>query len=289
MTQEIEQVTWWECETCGYKNEPYFKFCTQCGKAKPVVRDPELPWVRLDLGCGGNKRKDEDGKGEWIGVDCIAFPGVDQVVDLCERTYKWKCEYVHSEHDFIVLRNSAHWPEEFGMVHPVLEKVHTGYKIWPFADDSVDEIHAAHFLEHFGGWDRVHIFNEMYRILRVGGKAEVVVPSWTSARAYGDPTHVWSPIGVYSFFYLWKGWRMGGGTARDGSKVEGAQAPHTDASNVKFGYSCDFDFDVTTNIHPNFNMNAYTPERMQEEMTFKIEVVQDIRAVLTKLPKERPK
>jgi hypothetical protein len=40
--------------------------------------------IRLDIGCGPNKKAD------WLGVDCIAFPGVDVVHDV--RTGRWPWE-----------------------------------------------------------------------------------------------------------------------------------------------------------------------------------------------------
>lgn len=232
------------------------------------------PLVRLDLGCGANKRfdagangerlkeGDEGYKGEWIGVDSIAFEGVDQVVDLCKRIYEWQPDNTH-----------------YGTQY---EKVHVGYALWPWEDNSVDEIHASHFIEHFGDWDRVHVINEMYRVLKPGGKATVVVPSWTSARAYGDPTHQWPPLGMYGFWYWDREWRLGGKKDAQGNPV-GAQAPHTDASNVRFGYDCDFEFTAAGGMHPE--ILTYPQERQMHMMAWNIEAVQDIHITLTKRPK----
>ena len=44
-------------------------------------------------------------------------------------------------------------------------------KKWPWPDNSVDQIHMSHVLEHFDGQERVHIFNEMHRVMVNGGKA----------------------------------------------------------------------------------------------------------------------
>lgn len=96
---------------------------------------------------------------------------------------------------------------------------------WPFADDSVDEIFASHFLEHipsreveerdlathgtswsttnpdggpemaqrrdkFLGQDMLFAFiDECYRILKSEGWIEIIVPSGRSNRAFWDPTH----------------------------------------------------------------------------------------------------
>ncbi len=41
---------------------------------------------------------------------------------------------------------------------------HAGRDKWPFENDSVDEVHASHFLEHLTNlneaWERTHFFNE---------------------------------------------------------------------------------------------------------------------------------
>lgn len=139
-------------------------------KLAPVAASVPL---KLDLGCGPNKREG------FIGVDALPFDGkVDQVLDL--------------------------------------------RKPWPWKDGSVDEVHTSHFLEHLTNNERVHFFNELYRVLRAEAKASIIVPSWSSERAYGDPTHQWPPVVGFAFYYLNAAWRK-------------LNAPHC-------GYTCDFDF-----------------------------------------------
>jgi hypothetical protein len=85
---------------------------------------------------------------------------------------------------------------------------------WPFADESVDEIHCSHFMEHvpareieerdlvrntgsddayrnkFVGQDMLFAFvDECYRILKPDAWMHVIVPSGRSNRAFQDPTH----------------------------------------------------------------------------------------------------
>lgn len=85
---------------------------------------------------------------------------------------------------------------------------------WPFASDSVDEVHCSHFCEHipareveqrdlnvanvnltgdpnsFLGQDMLFAFmDECYRILKKDAWMTVVVPSGRSSRAFWDPTH----------------------------------------------------------------------------------------------------
>ena len=53
--------------------------------------------IRLDLGCGSNKRNDKP----FLGVDSIQFPGVDVVCDLTKAPWPWQdssVEEVHASH-----------------------------------------------------------------------------------------------------------------------------------------------------------------------------------------------
>jgi len=177
--------------------------------------DP-VPALRLDLGCGPNH------KPGFVGVDSIAFPGVDVVTDL--------------------------------------------RKTWPWKDNTVDEVHMSHCLEHFDAIERVHVYNEMWRVMKPGAKAQIICPYWSSGRAYGDPTHKWPPISTFSFFYILKSWRM-------------ANAPHTDFSNWPLGFKCDFDASGGFNLHPKVaeRDQAY----IEYAMTFYMEACQDVFMTLT--------
>lgn len=105
-----------------------------------------------------------------------------------------------------------------------------GQDVWSFENDSVDEIHAAHFLEHLtnlgGAWERTHFFNEAYRVMKKGAKMTLIFPHWASNRYYGDPTHK-EPFSEMGFYYLDVAWRK-------------QQAPHSDSEFFDKGYSCDF-------------------------------------------------
>src|SRR5688572_13911022 len=65
---------------------------------------------------------------------------------------------------------------------------------WPWKDNSVSEAHASHFVEHLDAKERTHFVNELYRVLKPGATAQIIVPHWASQRAYGDPTHKWPPV-----------------------------------------------------------------------------------------------
>lgn len=138
---------------------------------------------------------------------------------------------------------------------------------WQWEDGSVEEAHCSHFLEHLNGYARVRFMNELYRVLRVGGKCTLITPHWASNRAYGDFTHQWPPVGEMFFYYLDKNWRA-------------TQAPHTDIQFNPDGYNCDFE--ATWGYSMNPSILARNPEYQQYAlMNFK-EAAQDIIATLTK-------
>lgn len=165
---------------------------------------------------------------DWTGIDVLAFPGVNH-------------------------------------------KLHAGRDRWPFDDGSVEEAHASHFLEHLTNlgdkWERVHFFNELHRVLKVGGKCLLIFPHWASNRYYGDPTHK-EPFSEMGFYYLSKEWRK-------------TQAPHTDREhNKKGGYACDFE--ATWGYSVRQDLLTRNAEYQQHALANFKEAAQDIIATLTK-------
>lgn len=101
---------------------------------------------------------------------------------------------------------------------------------WPFATNSVEEIHCSHFVEHLPAREvqasdiatnalgdvtlesylnkdfLFAFFDECYRILKPGGKITIIVPSAMSVRGFQDPTHR-RFIMRETFLYLSKEWR----------------------------------------------------------------------------------
>lgn len=78
---------------------------------------------------------------------------------------------------------------------------------WPWADGSIEEAYSSHFIEHLTGPERIHFFNELYRVLKPKAQCQVIVPHWASGRAYGDLTHQWPPVVEMFWYYLNKDWR----------------------------------------------------------------------------------
>ena len=60
----------------------------------------------------------------------------------------------------------------------------------PFPDDSVDEVMAFDFLEHVPQLKAVGVIEEIYRVLKPGGKFEHFTPSTDGRGAFQDPTHL---------------------------------------------------------------------------------------------------
>jgi predicted SAM-dependent methyltransferase len=124
------------------------------------------PKLKLELACGQHV---EDG---WTGVDIAATDAATIVHDLLE------------------------FP-------------------WPFEDESVDEARISHFIEHIPHLcfhcrkeqDPFYaFFDELHRVLVPGGTVKIIVPYYTSGRAWQDPTHR-RAITEATFAYLNREWR----------------------------------------------------------------------------------
>jgi len=74
-----------------------------------------------------------------------------------------------------------------------------------FADNSIEEIYTSHFIEHIPQDRVIETFNEIYRIIKVGGLFEIFVPPTTGRGAFCDPNHrsYWNDL---SFRYYDKSW-----------------------------------------------------------------------------------
>ncbi|MBI2085074.1 MAG: methyltransferase domain-containing protein [Candidatus Aenigmarchaeota archaeon] len=56
-----------------------------------------------------------------------------------------------------------------------------------FKDGEVDSVYAIHFLEHVDNY--IFLMEEIWRVLKNGGKLYVEVPFFAHANAFTDPTH----------------------------------------------------------------------------------------------------
>lgn len=129
---------------------------------------------------------------------------------------------------------------------------------WPFEDNSVDEIFCSHYIEHTP--DLISFANELYRIMKVGAKAEIIAPYYSSIRAWQDPTHL-RAISENTFLYFNKDWRVI-------NKLD------------HYPIVSEFDFECSYIIDPAWR------DKNDDELKFAIKhyinVVSDIRTILTK-------
>lgn len=135
---------------------------------------------------------------------------------------------------------------------------------WPWQNDSVDEVRSSHFVEHLTGAERISFFNELYRIMKPGGIAEIITPNWSHASAYGDPTHQWPPLSPWYPFYLNREWRD-------------RESPHV-------GYTCDFDNKITISWDKEFNdtFNGKSMEERQHALQYYVNAYRELVVIFTK-------
>ena len=75
-------------------------------------------------------------------------------------------------------------------------------KDWPWEDSSIQYIQAHDVIEHLA--DKMHTMNEIHRVLKPGGRVEIIVPTTEGRGAWQDPTHV-SYWNRNSFLYWTEG------------------------------------------------------------------------------------
>lgn len=87
------------------------------------------------------------------------------------------------------------------------------FRKFPFEDNSIEEVYAAHFIEHIPQDRVIWFFNEVYRVLILNGIFEIHVPPTQSPDgkacrgAFADPTHrsYWNDLSFRYFDMSWKG------------------------------------------------------------------------------------
>jgi hypothetical protein len=105
----------------------------------------------------------------------------------------------------------------------------------PFKDDTIDEVYSRHLIPCLTNFadpmERVSFFNELYRVMKVGTIATIIVPSWSSAGGYGNPNFK-EQFYEGALYFLSKDWRT-------------INAPDVTQ------YTCDFESTWGYNLHPN--------------------------------------
>jgi hypothetical protein len=137
---------------------------------------------------------------------------------------------------------------------------------WLWADGSVSEMVASHFLEHVPQKLRWRFFEECWRVMKPEAIFRIVVPSWKSERAYGDMTHEWPPVTAMAFYYLSRNWR--------------------EANKLTYGpyaLNCNFEFEAgPMSLSPAFSQRAH--EAQVFACTHYLESFGDMWVTLTKKP-----
>lgn len=154
-------------------------------RAKLAVPKEAPQPFRLDIGCGKNPAPG------FVGVDVLDFG------------QEYKCDLSKTPWDFEGPKRDcfkSHRMRPIGGNKLVIAT-------WLLADNSVDEVRSSHFVEHLTGQERIGFFNELYRVMKPGAIATIIVPHWAHECAYGDPTHQWPPMSPWFRLYLCKTWR----------------------------------------------------------------------------------
>jgi SAM-dependent methyltransferase len=70
---------------------------------------------------------------------------------------------------------------------------------YPFKDSSIDMVYLDNTLEHLD--DVIKVMEEVYRILKPGGKAKIITPYFRSVWGFLDPTHKhFFAVNSFSFY-----------------------------------------------------------------------------------------
>jgi hypothetical protein len=155
-----------------------------------------------------------------------------------------------------------HGVDEIGF--PGVDTIYDLRNPWIWKDESISEVYSSHFIEHLTGIERVHFFNELYRVLKPGAQARIITPHWSHERAYGDPTHQWPPVCSWTYHYLNQEWRI-------------KNAPHT-------GYCCNFAYNLSGAFDPADDFIKDITQNVKfQRMTRNINTTTDLIALLTKL------
>lgn len=83
---------------------------------------------------------------------------------------------------------------------PGVDVVHDINKFpWPFKENTFEEVHASHILEHVD--DLIKTMEEIHRICKPRAKITIRAPHFSSGVYYRDPTHK-RPFSYFTFDYF---------------------------------------------------------------------------------------
>lgn len=131
----------------------------------------------------------------------------------------------------------------------------------PWATASVDDVSAINLVQMLTAAERINFVNELHRVMKVGAKAQIIVPHWCSSRAFGDLAFPMPPVSEAWGYHLNAEWRK-------------ANAPWSK------GYKCDFDYTFGYGMHQL--IVSRNVEYQQHAVSFFKEAAQDFIATFTK-------
>lgn len=200
--------------------------------------------LKLDLACGDHKREG------FTGIDIAETESVDHVLDL--RVFPWPIESESAEEI-----NCSHYIEHIKHDNVALDLKQILDKSNSF-EEFKENVNSQDFLAPQDGF--IKFINEVYRILKPGGKVYLQAPYWSSVRFVGDPTHV-RPIGESTLWYLDKDW------------MEKNNLQH-------YGIKCNFD--IKLSYYVTNDMTLKSEEVRQRAFLYDLNTIEDIIIELTK-------
>ena len=103
---------------------------------------------------------------------------------------------------------------------------------WPVADGSVDAVHCTNAFHRLTARERIAFMEEAWRVLKPGGKLEIVVPHARSETPAALET-AWPPLVEKSFLYF------------NAEERREMAVPH-------YGIHCDFELEVGLELAPEW-------------------------------------
>lgn len=83
--------------------------------------------------------------------------------------------------------------------HPGVDLVADLERPLPFANDSFDGARLRHVVEHVS--DLAKLLGEVHRVLRPGGRVDILTPHFSAAASWTDPSHC-QHLGYFSLDYF---------------------------------------------------------------------------------------
>lgn len=131
---------------------------------------------------------------------------------------------------------------------------------WPIDDGVVDTLFAEYYFHRLDNGERHAFMNECHRILKTGSQLIMVMPHWSSEKAYSDPFVKLPPLAASSFVRYNKEWR--------------------EQTKTECGLICDFDIGPGYGMEPDVQLR--NQEYQQHAIKYWVNAAVDLHVTLTK-------